>query len=577
MDLVDRAVLVGGLDFWKFVGEGEQLNLPRLRDTIAERFPDLTLANDAPFRVPPAGEDRHFDQRVGVQALEFPTWMVCHRCRALVLARNLEEKRGHYRHRCTGSKSGSCVPVRFVAACQRGHLSDVLWVPFAHSGSGRCSSPALTLHEGNTGDFSEIVVGCVCGARKRLSTAMAPEGLWTCRGERPWLGDEGREESCDEKLRLLVRTASHSYFAQIQSALDVPDPGDPLIDGIRVVWDFMKEVTAETLPALRAFSKVKNALGDTTDEEVLEAVQQVRDGQLPPRQEIRTQEFQQFVAAQPEQLGELPPADKTFFARSVTPPADLPAQVARLVVAPKLREVRVQVGFTRLEPATPNLQGQYEEDVTPALLGLKTDWLPASEVMGEGIFVELSEAALTEWEARPPVKERAAALQRGHQRWAEDLERPPEFYGPRFYLVHSLAHLLISAIALSCGYAASAIRERIYCSTPGEEPSMAAFLLSTGTSGSEGTLGGLVHEGRNIIQHLRRAWDLGRLCSNDPVCAAHSPEGDPAGRYLEGAACHGCLFIAECSCERYNRYLDRALVLPTIGHPPELAFFPERP
>jgi hypothetical protein len=106
---------------------------------------------------------------------------------------------------------------------------------------------------------------------------------------------------------------------------------------------------------------------------------------------------------------------------------------------------------------------------------------------------------------------------------------------------------------------------------------MAGILLSTGSSGSEGTLGGLVDQGRDLQSHLRRAYDLGVLCSNDPVCAHHSPEADPTDRFLEGAACHGCLFIAECSCERFNRYLDRALVVPTIGHDPELAFFKVRP
>ena len=106
---------------------------------------------------------------------------------------------------------------------------------------------------------------------------------------------------------------------------------------------------------------------------------------------------------------------------------------------------------------------------------------------------------------------------------------------------------------------------------------MAAILLSTGTSGTEGTLGGLVEQGRNIRAHLQRAWDLGRLCSNDPVCSTHSPHDDHAERFLEGAACHGCLFVAECSCERFNRYLDRALVVPSIGHPRELAFFAARP
>jgi hypothetical protein len=86
-----------------------------------------------------------------------------------------------------------------------------------------------------------------------------------------------------------------------------------------------------------------------------------------------------------------------------------------------------------------------------------------------------------------------------------------------------------------------------------------------------------VEQGRRLRTHLRRAYDLGILCSNDPVCGTHSPAEDPGERHLEGAACHGCLFVAECSCERFNRYLDRALVVPTIGHTVETAFFTDRP
>ena len=34
---------------------------------------------------------------------------------------------------------------------------------------------------------------------------------------------------------------------------------------------------------------------------------------------------------------------------------------------------------------------------------------------------------------------------------------------------------------------------------------------------------------------------------------------------LQGAACHGCLLIAETSCEQRNDFLDRALVVPTVA------------
>ena len=76
--------------------------------------------------------------------------------------------------------------------------------------------------------------------------------------------------------------------------------------------------------------------------------------------------------------------------------------------------------------------------------------------------------------------------------------------------------------------------------------------------------------------HLQRAWDMGTLCSNDPACADHEAT-DRSERVLEGAACHGCVFIAENACERFNRYLDRALVVPSMGHPADMAFLRDRP
>jgi hypothetical protein len=62
------------------------------------------------------------------------------------------------------------------------------------------------------------------------------------------------------------------------------------------------------------------------------------------------------------------------------------------------------------------------------------------------------------------------------------------------------------------------------------------------------------------------------LCSNDPICAQHAPGRSMEGRWLHGAACHGCALVAETSCEMRNDYLDRALVVPVLGVP-GAAFF----
>lgn len=586
MDLIDQAVVVGGLDFWNYDKKREVPNIrePRLRDAIADQFTaaGIELAEEQAFLAPPVGDDREPSKYAGIQVLEFPQWFVCQNpsCRALMRRDGLDLKSGKYFHNCSSAKKTSeTVPVRFVSACKRGHLEDFPWIAFAHLGvDGRCS-PSLTLEEGASGDFSEIEVHCACGAGNRLSAAMAGIEL-SCGGHRPWLGSEGKEE-CTEQLRLLVRTASNSYFPQVVSALSVPEPGRELDEAVQSVWGTVRDAADASEVAFfrKKVEAVRIALDGFGDADVLAAIESRKAGSSAARLPLRTAEFLQFTASKPEAPGELPTLDSTFFARTCKPKSGLPEGIARLVLASKLREVRAQIGFTRLEAITPDLQGEFDLGVQSARIGLTTSWLPATEVRGEGVFIQLDERAVRAWENRDPVKVRGQQLLAGYEEWAKGTPGAPPFPGVRFYMLHSLAHLLISAISLECGYSASAIRERIYCGPSSRDPNtpMAAILLSTGTSGTEGTLGGLVEEGRKLRSHLVRGYDLGKLCSNDPVCAAHSPKDDHAERFLEGAACHGCLFIAECSCERFNRYLDRALVVPAVGHPTELAFFGKRP
>ncbi|MNO80614.1 hypothetical protein D3C76_718260 [compost metagenome] len=139
-------------------------------------------------------------------------------------------------------------------------------------------------------------------------------------------------------------------------------------------------------------------------------------------------------------------------------------------------------------------------------------------------------------------------------------------------MLHTLAHLLIRELALECGYNAASIRERIYAEV-NEDGSQCGFIIYTAAADSDGTLGGLVELGkpenleRLLVQALRRA----RICSSDPLCAEHDPRKD---RSLHAAACHACSFVAETSCERGNRYLDRAMVVPTFENA-KAAFFPD--
>ena len=229
------------------------------------------------------------------------------------------------------------------------------------------------------------------------------------------------------------------------------------------------------------------------------------------------------------------------------------------------------VGFTRFEPAVPDIDGELNLGVRRADLARDTTWLPATENRGEGFFLSFRREAIDAWLRRPEVQAREKQLKEGFEHWKKHHPGNEQvFPGLPYVFLHSLSHLLITAVSLECGYSASSIRERIYAGASGY-----GILLSTGTPDSEGTLGGLVAVGKRIERHLSAGLQLARLCSNDPVCAQHRPDHVQEERFLHGAACHGCLLIAETSCERRNEYLDRALVVPTVDAV-GAEFFPDK-
>jgi hypothetical protein len=81
--------------------------------------------------------------------------------------------------------------------------------------------------------------------------------------------------------------------------------------------------------------------------------------------------------------------------------------------------------------------------------------------------------------------------------------------------------------------------------------------------GTFGVVGGLVELGRpeNLGRLLKQALTRAGICSSDPLCSEHKPADD---RSLHAAACHACSFVSETSCGMGNRYIDRALLVPTL-------------
>jgi hypothetical protein len=202
--------------------------------------------------------------------------------------------------------------------------------------------------------------------------------------------------------------------------------------------------------------------------------------------------------------------------------------------------------------------------VKTATLAREVKWLPAIEMRGEGIFIEFDTAAIHEWTQRHAVQKRFEQLVNGYDEWKKEHEASGrKFAGMPYIMLHSVSHLLQTAISLECGYSASSLQERVYAIQEGNQPGQFGILLYTAATDAQGTLGGLIEAGRSIRKHMKRALEAALLCSNDPVCAQHSPNA-PGTAQLQGAACHGCLLVPETSCEQRNDFLDRALVVPTV-------------
>ncbi len=285
---------------------------------------------------------------------------------------------------------------------------------------------------------------------------------------------------------------------------------------------------------------------------------------MKQEKKVKVAELETLVASK-EELGDDRP-NGNFFARALPRPvwdSRWMRDIDRVVLVHRLREVVAQVGFTRFEAAAPDIEGELEMGVRRASLAREVSWLPAVENKGEGVFIQFKTDAIKQWLNRPDVQHRGSQLDAGFARWQNEHQGTHRvFPGLPYLMLHSFSHMLITAVALECGYPASSIRERIYA-LPGVGYGV---LLYTGTSDAEGTLGGLIQVGRRIHEHIQNALELGELCSNDPVCAQHEPESMHEHRFLHGAACHGCLLIAETACEQQNDFLDRALVVSTVDN-----------
>ena len=544
-DAVNDSVTVLDLDYWKpKKNRGQKIKDSRLASYLKVNA----------FYHPKTGT------KTDIPVVSFPYYHVCSdkKCGCLFSIKkpgnfNSEEyTKMHGIVKCPKCEK-QAYPARLITICKAGHMDDFPWNWWVHKGESSCDGDLKLVSSGKTASLAELIVECPkCGAKRSLYGATTTQSMvgYKCTGHFPQRPLFKNIKDCTAEISFSQRGASNVYFSVTRSALSLPEWTSGIMDAIAEYRDLIEEYSEDFGEAgiTKVYEKYfkEKWSRDDFDKALAKSRAEIKD-----MIEIKEQEYKTIIN---HKTVEKQNSDLYFKAEDEVVSEMLKPYFSRVIKVHRLREVMALLGHTRL------FSPEQDVEDTSKIVNLNPDsknrWLPAVEIHGEGIFIELNKENVKKWLSNEQVKNRSDLYRKYyaeycHERgWEEFQDKNGEYV-----LLHTLAHLLIKQMALSSGYASASIKERIY-----SNEDMCGLLLYTGAADKEGSLGGLVELGKmsKFEKLLNDALENAMTCTTDPECF----EREPAPDHLNGAACHSCCMISETSCECGNRLLDRALLIP---------------
>lgn len=379
------------------------------------------------------------------------------------------------------------VPARYLLACVNGHLDEFPYDLWVHRGT-RCpkaESPTLKMIDRTAGKGASAVIQCEsCGQRRGMNEAQGEAGrskLPKCRGRHPHL-DAFEPEGCGNDSRLMLIGASNLWFPATQSVIVMPesaeDKASDIADRIRTALGDKLAKYQNDLAKLRVFLDAKEVdVEALSDAELADAVVEAQQPDASPEQyEQWMRDWDPVDLLVPEwrylQRDPLGDHQEDKVSGLVLSKRDLGAELPRLITrvlaVESLRKVNALIGFTRIDDM--DRVGDLKSRLVPLSRTPKPQWTVATEDRGEGIFLQLDEDAVAAWEARVQRHPLWSAHRAAHQRnftrrfseTAEDVDPDTRLRPPRYWLIHTLAPVLIRELALSCGYNAASLSERLF-------------------------------------------------------------------------------------------------------------------
>lgn len=603
VDFKDRTLMTAAPEYWED-------SVVRIHDQRLESILHVDY-----FGKPGDKDDIKYAN--GISYVRFPEWYFCPSCRRF---KPINEWVKEYRAKNTKAaeedpnmiQSMKCprchadlVVARIITACPEGHIDDFPWVEWVHCktfGGPKhiCSNPELKIitAAGASEGLEGIIVKCSCGARASLKGAFDPDVFkeldkktdgeynFRCSGKHPW---KHLKEVCNstDYPKALQRGSSSVYFPVTESSLVIPPYSSIVTEKIQNSSAYVEYkgilagLVTDGIPA-EYIEVMKNTYLQTYAQKIaqetaipLEKVKGVlqRKSSGSNNEEYSTSSVK-YRAEEYEAITGETVVDSEDYGEFLREGVDISEYnipyVKSISLIHKVREVQALIGFTRLKPVDISDEPEAQSSIVP-IKEPDTNWYPAYDVRGEGIFIEFDNAAIDSWRSNnQALKDRVKILNDNYKKSFIGSNRPREITG-KFLLLHTISHLLIKQLSFECGYSIASLKERIYCSDVSDGKEMSGILIYTACGDSEGTLGGLVRQGRadTFPEIFKKAIDSAMVCSNDPVCSLSQGQGRDS---LNLAACYSCALIPETSCEEFNTFLDRGVIVGTFDNP-NLGFF----
>lgn len=594
VDFQEQTLMTAAPEYW-------QEQTTEIHD---ERFAKLLHVNK--FGMP--GNSSEIKYQEGISYVRFPEWYFCPKCRrfqSIIDWIHDYKDRGKpnevdndpymVKHMICPKCRQSLVVARIVTVCEHGHIDDFPWVKWVHARSWGgpkpiCDHPRLTFKTGasSTEGLDGLEITCEsCRAKTTLAGAfdkkifeMLDEKTdnsykFRCTGKHPW---KGTSEDCGLYPVVKQRGSSSVYYPVARSSLVIPPYSSQLNARIEDSNAFSRHKTILTgiielmkdLPFDKRCSLIEQAAKDisleiaVSEESIIPILKRKwldnTDAPANGTNAALLYRFDEYDALNGAAEVKIDKKDDFYREQTEIKDYNIP-YVRQVALIHKVREVQALVGFTRVNP----VERDEDTDQNEKIVSVKepdTDWYPAYEVRGEGIFVDFDSDAISSWAAsNAQIAERTARINEAYR--ASYIGRDSSrIITAKFLLLHTIAHLLIKQLSFECGYSIASLRERIYCSEESDGKEMSGILIYTASGDSEGTLGGLVRQGRSdtFPAIFKKAIESAITCSNDPVCSLSWGQGRDS---LNLSACYSCALIPETSCEEFNVFLDRAMIVGT--------------